>query len=478
MDFSGNERIRHGRGRGGHRGPLVAAVVLAGLLVGVGTSFGTGGQQQTRPPAAKGHGKAAGGSVDVTGYDITMNYQPDSGTLRGVTVVSATSAGALDSFTLHLGGLTVRSVTVDAEAAKSFSRSGEKDLVVVPARTIGPGDRFRVRIAYDGEPGAGWLPTESGGATAFMGSSSAWFPVHEDARDKADFRLTATVPEDWSVIAVGREGPVRREAATATFSWTEPDVDPAHIAVSVDRFTVERSALADGTPVVNAYAPGLREQTKPLADRLPEILEFLSGRFGRYPFRAAGNVFVQVNDDGPATAPQTRPVYLGAGNERFMTLESVVHEQAHQWYGVSAAARRPEDKCLAECFAVYATWLWDEAEEGADLDARYRERVVAGRDDPSLWEELYRPGRTPGIRIYDKGPLALHALRRQVGDEAFGRLLQRWPREHRGEYAGWPRFEEFAEKVTGQDLTGFSRAWFRGATVPGDPYLWPGGLKP
>lgn len=454
----------------------MVAAVLAGTVVSAGTGFGADGSPRTRMAADS--AEAGGGSFDATGYDITMTYQPDTRTLRGVTVVSATATEALDRFTLDLGGLTVRSVTVDSKAVRSFSRTGAKDLVIVPPTTIRREAGFQVRIEYDGTPGAGWLATTSGGATAFEGSSSGWFPVHEDAHDKANFHLAATVPDGWSAVSIGREGPVRHGSTTATFRWTEPDVDPADIAVSIDRFTVERSSLADGTQVVNAYAPGLQESAEPLADRLPEILDFLSDRFGRYPFRAAGNVFVHVDNDAPATAPQTRPVYLGAGNEQFMNLDAVVHEQAHQWYGVSAAVRRPEDDCLAECFAAYATWLWDEARDGVDLDARYREQVNAKKGDADFWNELYRPGEAPGINEYDKGPLALHALRRQIGDRAFYRLIKRWPREHRGDYVGWPRFETFAEKIAGPDLTGFFQAWFRGSTVPVDEYLWPGTLKP
>lgn len=80
--------------------------------------------------------------------------------------------------------------------------------------------------------------------------------------------------------------------------------------------------------------------------------------------------------------------------------------------------------------------------------------------------------------MYDKGPLALHALRKQVGDEAFDRLLRRWPQEHRADYVDWPGFEAFAARVTGEDLTGFLQAWFRGDTVPEERYLWPGSLQP
>jgi hypothetical protein len=462
-------------------GVPVVVVVLAAVGLGADRSFGADGPPRTSTAADA--GAAGGGGFDVTSYDITVNYQPDTRTLRGVTEVSTTATESLGSFTLHLRELTVRSVTVDGTAVTSFSRAGTNDLVIVPATTIRRGAAFRARIEYDGTPGDGWLPTTSGGATAFMGNASAWFPAHEGAHDKAAFHLAVTVPNGWSAVSIGREGEAgrgstSRETTTTTFHWTEPDVDPDDTAVSIDRFTIERTALPDGTPVVTAYAPGLKETTKPLADRLPEILGFLSGTFGRYPFQAAGNVFTHVDDDGPGTAPQTRPVYLGAGNKQFMTLEEVVHEQAHQWYGVSAAPGGPEDSCLAECFAAYATWLWDEAEDGADLDNRYRMQINAKKADPTFWEELYHPGKEPGIGIYTKGPLALHALRRQVGDQAFHRLIEQWPQEHRGDYVGWPQFEAFAEKTTGQDLTGFFGAWFRSATLPADEYLWPGALKP
>ncbi len=429
----------------------------------MGTSFGAG---------------SAPGNFDVTGYDVTTDYQPGTGIVQGDTVITATATDALDSFTLDLDGPTVRSVTVDSTPVKSFSRDGTKDLVIVPATTVGRGARFVVRVRYDGTPGPGWLATTSGGATAFEGDDSAWFPVHGDTHDRAAFHLTATVPSGWSVVSIGREGPSSHDATTSTFRWTEPDVDPAFVAVSVDRFTIERSALADGTPVVDAYAPGLEVTTKPLADRLPAIIGFLSGLFGPYPFDAAGNVFVDVNSDGPGTAPQTRPVYLGAGNTTYMTIDEVVHEQTHQWYGVSAAPRDQADGCLAECFATYATWLWDAAQDGADLDARYRQQVEANENTASFWQPLHTPGQAPGINMYTKGPLALHALRRLIGDTAFARLLRQWPQEHHDDYVEWPQFEALAERVSGQDLTGFYQAWFSGSTVPPAEYLWPGTLKP
>lgn len=458
----------------------MAVLALAGAVAVTGTAVGAQGKDSASGPsgASDAPGATASGvaGYDVTAYDVTIDYKPDGKKLHAVTVINAKAKSALNSLTLQLDGPQVRSVEVDSKKAQ-FATKGEKDFTVEPAKTIPKGAAFRVRVAYDGTPGPGWMPTESGGASAMIGNAGAWFPAHEDAHDKADFRLTATVPKGWAVVSIGRETPPSGPSDT-TFRWSEPAVDPAQVAVTIDRLAIDRSELADGTPVVNAYAPGLRESTKPLADRLPEIIDFLSDKFGPYPYSSAGNVFVNVNDDGPGTAPATRPVYLGAGNAEFMNLDEVVHEQAHEWYANSVTLAADEDSCLSECIASYSTWLWDEAKDGVDLDSRYREQVEEHKDDASWWQSLYTPGRPAGMSIYTKGPLALHALRHLIGDAAFNRTIKEFPQKQRGTYARWTDFESFAGKSSGQDLTAFFKAWFHDEGIPADEYLWPGELRP
>jgi aminopeptidase N len=79
--------------------------------------------------------------------------------------------------------------------------------------------------------------------------------------------------------------------------------------------------------------------------------------------------------------------------------------------------------------------------------------------------------------VYEKGPLGLHALRREIGEEAFGTLLRDWPAKHRDGNASWPEFEKFAAETAGKDLTAFFEAWFHDDTRPADEYLYPGPLR-
>lgn len=79
-------------------------------------------------------------------------------------------------------------------------------------------------------------------------------------------------------------------------------------------------------------------------------------------------------------------------------------------------------------------------------------------------------------RVYDRGPLALHALRKEMGDPAFFTLLKQWPADHKGGNATFDEWEAMANQIAGKNLTPFIDAWFRGTTKPAKEFLHPAGL--
>lgn len=96
--------------------------------------------------------------------------------------------------------------------------------------------------------------------------------------------------------------------------------------------------------------------------RQPEMLTFLAGLFGRYPFTSAGGVV----DDGEfyfALENQTRVFYSKYFFFEPFSADSVVlHELAHQWIGDNTPVAAWQHIWLNEGFASYAEWLWSEAE--------------------------------------------------------------------------------------------------------------------
>lgn len=472
---------------------LVLIVLVAGLLVVFRTPGGDPAkQQETSPQAAVEAGAGAGdpyyptdgnSGYDVTLYDLAITYDPGSKKLDGVATVTATASADLSRFNLDLEGLEVSDVKVGGRPAK-FVQEGDHELVITPAAPLAKGKPFTAVVTYGGQPTtindaslgrSGWQISSTGGAFAAgqPHSATTWFPANDTPRDKAALKVAARVPDGWTAISNGLEGPVTRDGGWTTFTWSEETPLATYLAtVAIDKFEVVRSTLPGGTPVVDAYAPGTSASKKPIQAQGPEVLAHLETRFGPYPQRAAGSIWV-ADQIGFSLETQTRPIYAA-----WADLETVVHENAHQWFGDSVSIENWADICLNECLASYAQWLWLE-HEGTDLDQRYREQVEQRRERSSFWApKLYDMGKGNEFRgVYDKGLLGMHALRKQVGDDVFFKALQSWLVQHRDGNASWPEFEEHFKKASGQPLDPFFKAWFRDSGIPDDQYLLPVGVR-
>ncbi|KOV78662.1 M1 family metallopeptidase [Nocardia sp. NRRL S-836] len=474
---------------------LVLLVLVAGLLVVFRTPGGDPAQQQrqgTSPRDAVEAGAGAGDAYyptdgnsgyDVQLYDLAITYDPGSKQLDGVATVTATATADLARFNLDLEGLQVSAVQVGGQPAK-FAQEGDHELVITPQAPIAKGRSFTAVVTYGGKPAtiddaslgrSGWQVSVTGGAFAAgqPHSATTWFPANDTPRDKAALKIAARVPDGWSVVSNGLEGGVTREGGWSTFRWQEDTPLATYlVTVAIDKWEIVRSQLPSGVPVVDAYAPGTSAGKKPIQARLPEVLGFLETKFGPYPQRAAGGIWI-ADQIGFSLETQTRPIYAA-----WADLETVVHENAHQWFGDSVTLQNWADICLNECLASYSQWLWDE-HQGENLDDRYRREVDEKRGSSRFWSpKLYDMGQGNEFRgVYDKGIFALHALRKQVGDEVFFTALRSWTAQHRDGNASWPQFEDHFAKASGQQLDGFFTAWFHESGIPADQYLLPGALR-
>ena len=421
----------------------------------------------------------------VKHYRVDLDYFRETTSIRATATLVATSTQRLRSFDLDLLGLTVTAVSVDGTAA-DFSRVAPHELVITPARPVDSGRRFVTRVSYHGKPStnpgnqmrSGWFDADTPGAGFIAGephSCTVWYPCNDHPTDKATFELRATVPRPFSVVSNGAQLPTTSATRpdgtrVRTFHWKLDEPTATYLTTMyVDRLRIDRSTLPDRTPVVSAYGPEPGSSVVREA-KLPEILSVLSDYWGPYPAPQAGGIFVNGDIDF-SLETYTRPTYIEG-----VDVSTIVHENAHQWWGDNVSVERWRDICLNECLATYSQWLWAE-HNGSDLDAYYRAGVSG--DQTFFDYPLYDMG--PGHEfdfkgVYLKGSFFVHALRNKIGDDEFFAAMRAIQAEHAGGNLSMDDLRTILEDKTGVDLDGFWDEWVLSTGVPSDENLYPGDL--
>jgi aminopeptidase N len=412
---------------------------------------------------------------------VTLAYEPSTGELDATAVIEAQVGNAdLGRFSFDLQpNLKVSAVAVDDTEA-AYQQVDDK-LRIYPANPVSSGTPMTVQVHYSGVPDeirargshsspGGWFRLKDGGAVAIGEplSASAWYPVNEIQTDRARFAVIATVPEPFEVVSNGlpiESGLPESPEGYRTFGWSDSSEMSSYLTtIYIDDFDSTRTVTSDGIPIMNAYGPGT-DDIRTFAEQTETYLEFLSAQFGPYPFDSAGGIFLE-DQFGFALETQTRPVYAGFASETV-----IVHELAHQWFGNVITIESWADICLNECFASYAEWLWSE-EKGSDLDARYRSTMETYSSSEEFWAlPLVDMGAGSEFSdVYSRGPLAIHALRTEMGDDLFRELVLSWVEQQTNETASWPEFAELVNTLAGRNLDDFLSAWFLTSGLPDEQF--------
>jgi aminopeptidase N len=128
------------------------------------------------------------------------------------------------------------------------------------------------------------------------------------------------------------------------------------------------------------------------------------------------------------------------------------------------------DIWLNEGWATYSEGLWLEHTEGPDA-------LTAWADDLYVYaadEALGAPAEPTGDNLFDdavyvRGGLALHALRRTVGDAAFFEIAQAWASRYRDGNASTDDFVALVREIGGEDAGDALRPWLYAAVMPALP---------
>lgn len=427
------------------------------------------------------------GGYDVQKYtlDIHVNNVTTSD-LAAVTTIEAAATQDLSRFNLDFAGFEITSLTVNDEGAE-FERSGQ-ELTIIPAQQLKDGEEFTVSVSYEGIPDpmqsqalpfpTGWIVYDGGiFVLSEPDGSASFYPVNDHPLDKATYTIIVTVPKPYEVAVNGVLEETTDNGKTTTYRFEMRDLMASYLTtININDFDLETMESEGGVPIRNYYAASLPDDVRKPFARQGEMIDYFSELFGPYPFEVYG-ALVMDTEFGAALENQSMSIFgidMIDTNDIEGTESVVAHELAHQWFGDSVSVADWGDIWLNEGFATYGEGLWVEylyGREGLD------DWVASLYNEVKSYPDFYPPPGDPAANdlfnggVYLRGGLTLHALRLEVGDETFFKILRTYHEQHKGGNATTEEFVTLAEQTHGKALTDLFDAWLYDEQLPPMPEL-------
>lgn len=405
---------------------------------------------------------------DVQRYTLQFTLDPANPYVIGQATLDILSTSApLYQLWLDFTGFNISRVEIDGIPA-TYVRQDKKLIINLPLAK-NAGNSFTVTIAYQGEPQTapspyipvaetlGFYYPGDGSLFAFSEPDGArhWFPANDHPRDKATFRIELTVPTGLTGVANGNLITTEELGDQSRFVWEHNYPMATYLAVvAVGEYVRLESVSDNGIPLRHYIFADAVEEFQKYAGINEEALAWMSELFAPYPFDSYG--YVTVNLPGLSMETQTMVLL----STHMIGQRTMTHELAHQWFGDWVSLDSWGEMWRNEGFATYATIMWLNRNDPEALELEMAGVESAVQANNSSHPLLNPPANALfGYETYFKGALLIHALRQQIGDEAFFNGLRLYFERYGGKTASQTDFQAVMEESAGTNLDTFFAQW-------------------
>lgn len=442
-------------------------------------------------------------------YTITATVDYDRQAFQGQQRVDYTNAEdvALDRLYFRLfpngggsygdGSLSVTQVLVDSQPTTTNLTLSDSVLEVTLPGLLLPGESTRLDLDFSGK-----VPVEFGQIAAGYGiynysqgvlSLSGWYPilaVYDEQgwnldpvssagdsvySDIAFYSVDLTVPSALVVAATGVAGERLDGPGTARYRFDSGPARDFYLVMSPD-FLVT-SQVVDGTRVNSYYLPSHEEAADLVLSVASASLRIFNQQFGAYPYTELDVIDAPMRNAAGVEFPGIILVgsYLYGGTDTTTLIVATAHEVAHQWWYNLVGSNVFTEPWVDEALTTYSSSLYYEFAQSSQAaqslisywQNRYDQTVSQGRDDLvtqslSYFETVSSP-RSYGAIVYTKGALFFHALRQEIGDEAFFSALQNYYQNFQYRIARGEDLLDAFNESAGRQLDDFYQEWLYSA---------------
>jgi len=291
-----------------------------------------------------------------------------------------------------------------------------------------------------------------------------------------DVRLTT--PGGLEVVATGDETANETQGATIQHRYVSGPVRDFTIVADDNLASVSREE--GGTTITSFYDPTDAEGGTRVLDAAVRALHTFTDRLGPYPYREMDLVQVPLQGASGVEFPQL--LFLGSDiygdPSRYRApnyLEFVTaHEVGHQWFYALVGNNQYDHAFIDEGLVEY---LSSDVYFGDQYGAAAGDRTYKLETEVWYLSQLFSVGdevidqptddfpteAAYGATVYGKGAVAFHALRADIGDDAFFTALRDYAARYQFAIATPADLRAAFERAAGRDLGPFWTSWFERA---------------
>lgn len=312
--------------------------------------------------------------------------------------------------------------------------------------------------------------------------ASTLFPCFDQPDIKATYKLSLTVPKEWSVLA-GADVKEKLEKGDFTlYTFGESDKMSTYL-FSFVAGKFKSTTQKPGLEMTMLYRENSQEKFRVSADTIfnlhQQSLNFLEKYTNyKFPFQKLDFASIPVFQYGGMEhvgAIQYRESTLFLDNsatdsEKLNRAKLIAHETSHMWFGDLVTMKWFDDVWMKE---VFANFMADKImnpifpKVNHNLQFFTAHYATAYAEDRSLGTHpikqhlanLKNAGSLYGAIIYNKAPIMMRQLEASMGREAFQKGIQKYIQKYANDNADWNNLVEILDAETPLDMKKWSEVW-------------------